>query len=123
VPVPGRTNMVACNFSGRIVGFEIQEGKGNLRAHIVESGKKWSDIVPFQPVQVFDREGSGNEFFANLGARTPAGKAKLPVHKLNQACIYITARGIKKIPFGNDRGVKGQRSSFFNCLSGGAKFF
>jgi transposase len=66
MPVPGRTNMVACDFSGRIVDFEIQEGKGDLRAHIVESGKKWSDIVQFQPVRVFDREGSGNEFFANL---------------------------------------------------------
>lgn len=66
MPVPGRTNMVACDSSGRIVDFEIQEGKGDLRAHIVASGKKWGDVVPCQPVRVFDREGSGNDFFASL---------------------------------------------------------
>ena len=66
MPVPGRTNMVACDSSGRIVDFEIQEGKGDLRAHIVASGKKWANVVPCQPVRVFDREGSGNEFFAGL---------------------------------------------------------
>ena len=66
MPVPGRTNMVACDSSGRVVDFEIQEGRGDLRAHIVASGKKWSDIIQFQPVRVFDREGSGNEFFADL---------------------------------------------------------
>lgn len=66
MPTPGRTNMVACDSSGRVVDFEIQEGKGDLCAHIVASGEKWSDIVPLQPVRVFDREGSGNEFFAKL---------------------------------------------------------
>lgn len=66
MPVPGRTNMVACDSSGRIVDFDIQEGKGDLRAHIVASGKKWANVVPVQPVRVFDREGSGGEFFANL---------------------------------------------------------
>jgi hypothetical protein len=58
--------MVACDGSGRIVDFEIQEGKGDLRAHIVASGKKWAKDVPCQPVRVFDREGSGNDFFASL---------------------------------------------------------
>jgi hypothetical protein len=66
MPVPGRTNMVTCDASGRVVDFEIQEGKGDLRAHIVALGKKWAGEVPRQPVMVFDREGSGEEFFASL---------------------------------------------------------
>jgi hypothetical protein len=64
--VPGRTNMVTCDSSGRVVNFEIQEGKGDLRAHIVALGKKWAGEVPRQPVMVFDREGSGEDFFASL---------------------------------------------------------
>lgn len=66
MPVPGRTNMVSCDGSGRVVDFEIQEGKGDLRAHIVASGKKWAGDVSRQPVMVFDREGSGADFFARL---------------------------------------------------------
>ena len=66
MPVPGRTNMVTCDGSGRVVDFEIQEGKGDLRSHIVVSGKKWAGEVSRQPVMVFDREGSGAEFFASL---------------------------------------------------------
>jgi hypothetical protein len=49
-----------------VVDFEIQEGKGDLRAHIVALGKKWAGEVPHQPVMVFDREGSGEDFFASL---------------------------------------------------------
>lgn len=66
MPVPGRTNIVTCDGSGRVVDFEIQEGKGDLRAHIMALGKKWAGEVPRQPVMVFDREGSGAEFFAGL---------------------------------------------------------
>jgi len=66
MPVAGRTNMVTCDGSGRVVDFEIQEGKGNLRAHIIALGKKWAGEVSRQPVMVFDREGSGGEFFASL---------------------------------------------------------
>ncbi len=33
-PLPGQTNMVTCDLSGRIVDFNIQEGLGNLRGHI-----------------------------------------------------------------------------------------
>ncbi|MBI4727874.1 hypothetical protein HY768_11790 [candidate division TA06 bacterium] len=72
MPVPGRTNMVSCDGSGRVVDFEIQEGKGDLRAHIVALGKKWAGEVSRRPVMVFDREGSGEEFFASLvKERTP----------------------------------------------------
>ena len=28
--IPGQTNMVTCDITGRIVDFEIQKGKGNL---------------------------------------------------------------------------------------------
>lgn len=66
MPVPGRTNMVTSDGSGRIVDFEIQEGKGDLRAHIVAMWKKWSGEVPQKPVMVFDREGSGTDFFVGL---------------------------------------------------------
>jgi len=66
MPVPGRTNMVSCDGSGRIVDFEIQEGKGDLRAHIGALGHKWEGEVGQLPVMVFDREGHGSEFFFGL---------------------------------------------------------
>ncbi|GAJ04711.1 unnamed protein product, partial [marine sediment metagenome] len=66
MPVPGRTNMVSCDGSGRIVDFEIQEGKGDLRAHIGALGHKWEGEVAQLPVMVFDREGHGSEFFFGL---------------------------------------------------------
>jgi len=34
--MPGQTNMVTCDTKGRIVDFHIQEGKGDLKAHIVD---------------------------------------------------------------------------------------
>ena len=66
MPVPGRTGMVTCDISGRIVDFDIQEGKGDLRARIVDLGKKWQSDMPQKAVQVFDREGHGADFFASL---------------------------------------------------------
>jgi len=66
MPVPGRTNMVTCDGSGRIVDFEIQEGKGDLRAHIKALAHKWEGEVEQLPVMVFDREGYGSEFFFGL---------------------------------------------------------
>ena len=65
MPVAGRTNLVTSDSGGRIVDFEIQEGKGNLRGYIVSLGKKWQDEVQ-APVMVFDREGYGCEFFHTL---------------------------------------------------------
>jgi hypothetical protein len=64
--VPGRNNIVACDASGRIVDFEIQEGKGDIRANIVELGKKWKAEIPAGPVMVFDREAYGAEFFYEM---------------------------------------------------------
>lgn len=66
MPVPGRTNLVTCDSSGRIVDFEIQEGKGNLREYIVALKKQWEDTLPGNPLLVFDREGYGGDFFNGL---------------------------------------------------------
>ena len=66
MPVAGRTNLVTCDSSGRIVDFEIQEGKGDLRSYIVSLNKRWQDELIEAPVQVFDREGYGSGFFHSL---------------------------------------------------------
>jgi len=64
--MPGQTNMVTCDISGRIVDFQIQEGKGDLKMHIVALKKKWDEELPETPIMVFDREGSGAPFFIML---------------------------------------------------------
>ncbi len=64
--MPGQTNMVTCDTTGRIVDFQIQEGKGDLKAHIVELKKKWEQELTEIPFMVFDREGHGAPFFSTL---------------------------------------------------------
>lgn len=64
--VPGRTNLVTTDHTGRIVYFDIQEGKGNLKNHITVLDKKWRSEVPGGVIHVFDREGDGKDFFFNL---------------------------------------------------------
>jgi len=64
--MPGQTNMVTCDASGRIVDFLIQEGKGDLKCHIVELKKKWEEELADPPIMVFDREGYGGPFFNEL---------------------------------------------------------
>jgi hypothetical protein len=66
MPVPGRTNLVTCDERGRIVRFEIQEGKGDLRDTIVRGGQYGKARTGQAPIQVFDREGHGVEFFCRL---------------------------------------------------------
>ena len=66
MPVPGRTNLVTCDISGRIVDFEIQEGKGNLREYIAQLKKRWENELSDNPLMVFDREGYGGDFFYGL---------------------------------------------------------
>lgn len=66
MPVPGMTNMVTCDSTGRVVDFEIQEGKGDLRSHILAVGSKWKEEIGVAPVMVFDREGHGAAFFSAL---------------------------------------------------------
>lgn len=66
MPEPARTNLVTSDNKGRIVDFEIQEGKGDLRNYIVHLAQKWEDDCPDTPVMVFDREGYGADFFYGL---------------------------------------------------------
>ena len=66
MPIAGRTNLVTSDSSGRIVDFEIQEGKGDLRSYIVNLNKRWQDELVQIPVQVFDREADGATFFYTL---------------------------------------------------------
>ncbi|MCK5128110.1 MAG: hypothetical protein KAR42_17775 [candidate division Zixibacteria bacterium] len=66
MPFPGQTNMVTCDVSGRVVDFEIQEGKGDLRNYIKVLCEKWAADVPECPGMVFDREGNGTGFFSGL---------------------------------------------------------
>jgi len=58
--------MVTCDMTGRIVGFQIQEGKGALKEYIVDLKKEWIDELKECPIMVFDREGNGAPFFSNL---------------------------------------------------------
>jgi len=58
--------MVTCDMSGRIVDFQIQEGKGDLKSHIVALKNKWDQELPETPIMVFDREGHGAPFFNTL---------------------------------------------------------
>jgi predicted transcriptional regulator len=63
---PGQTNMVICDMSGRIVDFQIQEGKGDLKTYIVDLKKEWGQELTEMPIMVFDREGYGAQFFYTL---------------------------------------------------------
>jgi hypothetical protein len=66
MPEPARKNLVTSDSSGRIVDFEIQEGKGDLRGYIVRLAQKWRDDLAHTPVMIFDREGHGAAFFRGL---------------------------------------------------------
>lgn len=66
MPVPGRTNQVVTDASGRIVDFDIQEGKGDMKGCLLALQNKWRDDLPYPPVLVFDREGHDGNFFHQL---------------------------------------------------------
>jgi len=66
MPVPGQTNFVTCDITGRIVDFEIQEGKGDMKEHVMSLYKKWSGDVCCRPVMVFDREVYDGYYFYRL---------------------------------------------------------
>ena len=86
MPVAGRTNLVTSDNSGRIVDFEIQEGKGDLRSYIVNLSKKWQDKFVQVPIMVFDREGYGAKFFHTLLENQVCfvtWEKYIDVHKLN----------------------------------------
>jgi len=69
IPLPGQTNMVTCDATGRIIDFDIQEGTGNLRNHISVFFDKWKDEIPQSAMHVFDREGYGSDFFFGLKSK------------------------------------------------------
>jgi hypothetical protein len=62
--VPGQSSQVSCDGSGRIVDFEIQEGKGNMKQWIIDVVDKWRSELAGRPVMVFDREGYDAGFFS-----------------------------------------------------------
>ena len=62
-PYPGQTNFVTCDSDGRIVDFEIQEGKGDIHGRIKSVCNSWEKELVLTPVQVFDRENYGAERF------------------------------------------------------------
>lgn len=62
-PYPGQTNLVTCDHTGRIVDFEIQEGKGDLHGRIKAVNRSWSAELPGKIVHIFDRENYGAERF------------------------------------------------------------
>ena len=66
MPMPGRTNQVTCDASGRIVDFEIQEGKGEMKQWILDVLDQWRPELSAPPVSVFDREGYDAGFFFRL---------------------------------------------------------
>lgn len=66
LPVPGRTNMVTTDHTGRIYDFDIQEGKGDIKQYIIDLDRKWRNHVSHNQVHVFDREGYSADFFAKL---------------------------------------------------------
>ncbi len=55
MPAPGQTNQVTSDEQGRIVHFEIQQGKGDLRQTIVDVGAHRKARLGRAPIQVFDR--------------------------------------------------------------------
>jgi hypothetical protein len=69
IPLPGQTNMVTSDATGRIIDFDIQEGTGNLRDHISVFSDKWKDDIPKSAIHVFDREGYGSDFFFSLKSK------------------------------------------------------
>jgi hypothetical protein len=58
--------MVTCDSRGRIIDFEIQEGKGDMKAYIISLWEKWRRDLPACPIMVFDREGYDAGFFSRL---------------------------------------------------------
>jgi hypothetical protein len=66
MPVSGRTNQVTCDSTGRIVDFEIHEGKGAIKQWILDVADKWQPELSAPPVAVFDREGYDAGFFFRL---------------------------------------------------------
>lgn len=64
MPMPGRTNQVICDEQGRIVCFEIQEGKGEMKDWVIKAHQTLKEEDPsIDPIMVYDREGYDQAFF------------------------------------------------------------
>jgi hypothetical protein len=66
MPVPGRTSQVTCDHTGRIVDFVIDEGKGEMKEHILNVVEKWKPELSAKPISIFDREGHDKGYFSRL---------------------------------------------------------
>jgi len=65
--MPGQTEMFVHDCRGRIVYFEIQEGKGDLKTMMRQMSEKWQGYIGnTPPLIIADREAWGVEHFLSL---------------------------------------------------------
>lgn len=65
--MPGQTEMFVHDCHGRIVYFEIQEGKGDLKEMMIRMSQKWSAYIGgIPPLIIADRESWGVEHFLSM---------------------------------------------------------
>ena len=66
MPYPGQTNIVSTDITGKIAYFDIQEGLGDLKGHVLELSTYLQSKLGKSPLMIFDREGYGAKFFNGL---------------------------------------------------------
>jgi transposase len=65
--MPGQTEMFVHDCHGKVVYFEIQEGKGDIKEMMRRMSDKWSEYIgDTSPLIVVDREGWGVEHFLSM---------------------------------------------------------
>jgi transposase len=65
--MPGQTEMFVHDCNGRIVYFEIEEGKGDLKEMMIRMSKEWSGYMGgSKPLIIADRESWGVEHFISM---------------------------------------------------------
>lgn len=68
--MPGQTEMFVHDYQGKIVYFELQEGKGDIKEIVRRMSEKWSSYIGgVSPLIVVDREGWGVEHFISMEGR------------------------------------------------------
>lgn len=68
--MPGQTEMFVHDCHGKIVYFELQEGKGDIKEMMRVMSEKWSSYIGgISPLIVVDREGWGVEHFISMEGR------------------------------------------------------